>query len=75
MGTKVNVVTRPSSRIAIDSQQKMTIRYVAQGAASSLERLNDVDVSSKANNDVLVYDENTNKFVSKTIPIVDGGAF
>lgn len=79
MGTKVNVVTRPSNRIAIDSQQKTVIRYVSQGAspngASRLEQLTDVNVSAKSNNDVLVFDENTNKFTSKTIPIVDGGAF
>jgi hypothetical protein len=78
MATKVSVVTNPGSRISINSQQKMAIRYVSQGAspgATRLDQLLDVDVSNKANNDVLVYDENIGKFVSKIIPVVDGGAF
>jgi hypothetical protein len=78
MATKVSVVTNPGSRISINSQQKMAIRYVSQGAstgANRLDQLTDVDVSTKANNDVLVYDENIGKFVSKLIPVVDGGAF
>lgn len=79
MATKVSVVTNPGNRISINSQQKMAIRYVSQGASSSganrLDQLLDVDVSNKANNDVLVYDENIGKFVSKLIPVVDGGAF
>lgn len=79
MATKVSVVTRPSNRISIDSQQRMMIRYVSQGAspngASRLAQLTDVDTNNKANNDVLVYDEATNKYISKPIPLVDGGAF
>lgn len=79
MATKVNVITSPSNRISIDSQQRLMIRYVSQGAspngASRLEQLTDVDTRNKANNDVLVYDEITNKYVSKPITRVDGGAF
>lgn len=76
MATKVNVITRPADRISIDSQQKMTVRYISQGAgATRLAQLTDVDTSSKANNDVLVYDENTGKYSSKPITKVDGGSF
>jgi hypothetical protein len=78
MPTKVSVITRPADRISIDSQQKMTVRYISQGAspgATRLAQLTDVDTSGKANNDVLVYDENTGKYTSKPITKVDGGSF
>jgi peroxiredoxin len=64
MATKVSVITNPGNRISINNQ-----------LTSRISQLTDIDVSTKANNDVLVYDENTDKFVSKVIPVVDGGNF
>jgi hypothetical protein len=64
MATKVSVITNPGNRISINNQ-----------LGGRLSQLLDVDVSNKANNDVLVYDENSGKFVSKIIPVVDGGNF
>lgn len=42
---------------------------------SSLSQLTDVDTSSPDNNEVLVYDATTNKYVIKTIPVLQGGTF
>lgn len=64
MATKVSIVTNPGNRISINNQ-----------LSSKIAQLSDVDVSTKANNDVLVYEENSGKFVSKILPVVDGGSF
>lgn len=64
MATKVSIVTNPGNRISINNQ-----------LSSKISQLSDVDVSTKANNDVLVYEENSGKFVSKILPVVDGGSF
>lgn len=42
---------------------------------SSLSQISDVDASSPDNNEVLVYDSATNKYVIKTIPTIQGGTF
>lgn len=64
MATKVSIVTNPGNRISINNQ-----------LSSKIAQLSDVDASTKANNDVLVYEENSGKFVSKILPVVDGGSF
>lgn len=64
MATKVSVITNPGNRISINNQ-----------LGNKLSQLSDVDTSNKANNDVLVYEENSGKFVSKILPVVDGGSF
>lgn len=64
MATKVSIVTNPGNRISINNQ-----------LSSKIAQLLDVDASTKANNDVLVYEENSGKFVSKILPVVDGGSF
>lgn len=66
MATKVSVITNPGNRISINNQL---------GSVTKLSQLSDVDTSNKANNDVLVYEENSGKFVSKILPVVDGGSF
>jgi len=71
MATKVSIITNPGNRVSINRpSNKISISNFRQ-----LENLTDVDVTNKENNDVLVYDETTDKFVSKVIPIVDGGNF
>ena len=47
----------------------------AGGGVSSLSQLTDVDTSNPDNNEVLVYDAATNKYVIKTIPVLQGGTF
>ena len=41
----------------------------------NLSQIQDVDASNPDNNEVLVYDQTQNKYVIKTIPIVQGGTF
>jgi hypothetical protein len=72
MATKVSVITNPGNRISIS---RPTNKVSINKTTTQLQGLTDVDVSGRQNNDVLVYDEASGKFVSKVIPIVDGGNF
>lgn len=42
---------------------------------ANLSQIQDVDASDPDNNEVLVYDQTTNKYVIKTLPVVQGGTF
>lgn len=64
MTTKVSVITNPGNRISINNQ-----------LGNKLSLLSDIDITTRANNDVLVYVESLDKFVSKVIPIISGGDF
>lgn len=80
MGVKVNVVSTPKNRISINNQQRKTVRTVGvgvlgTGGVDELVELNDVDASDLDNNETLVYDESSGKFVVKVIPIINGGTF
>jgi hypothetical protein len=65
MSTKVSVITNPGNRITIGKGAGLT----------RLAQLTDVNTSSKVNNDVLVYDENTETYIFKPIPNIDCGEF
>lgn len=77
MSTKVVVRSSSPNRISINSQQQKTVRTVGIAAASTnrLANLTDVDVSDSDNNETLVYDAASGKYVIKTLPSVDGGTF
>jgi hypothetical protein len=65
-------------RVSINNQNRDTIRTIGVGAVTGVTRLSqltDVNVSGAQNNDALVYDSASGKFVSKTLPIVNGGNF
>lgn len=49
--------------------------FAAADRVISLKQLSDVDASDADNNETIVFDESTNKFVVKTIPKVQGGTF
>ena len=74
MGTKVIVTSTSKNRVSINNQQRATIRTVGI-SANKLSGLLDVDASSPDNNDTLVYDSATGKYVIKELPIVNGGTF
>lgn len=42
---------------------------------ANLSQIQDVDASNPDNNEVLVYDQTQNKYVIKTLPVVQGGTF
>jgi hypothetical protein len=77
MATKVVVRSSSPNRISINNQQRQTIKTVAIASAStnSLESLTDVDASDPDNNETLVYDSSSGKYVIKPLPVVDGGTF
>lgn len=75
MGIKAYVNSTPRDRISINTQNRSTIRTIGVGAASSLAGLIDVDLSDPDNNETLVYDSTSGKYVVKTLPVVDGGNF
>lgn len=76
MGFKVIVNSTSKNRVSINRQQRETIRTVSLSTGyNELEKLLDVDASDPDNNETLVYDEVSGKYVIKTLPIVNGGTF
>lgn len=78
MSTKVTITTTPANRVSISGQKREVIRTVSiapEQLSNRLEELVDVDATDSDNNEVLVYDEATDKYVIKTLPAVDGGIF
>lgn len=81
MAIKVTVNSVPKSRVSINTQQRSTVRSIVVPTGETVNRvdnlveLKDVDASDVDNNETLVYDEVSGKFVVKTLPIVDGGSF
>lgn len=83
MGNKITVITQSKNRISINTPQRTQLKSVnivgasAVGStgASRLVELTDVDASSVDNNETVVYDEVSGKFVVKEIPIINGGSF
>lgn len=77
MATKVIVRSSSPNRVSINNQQPKSIRTVGVAAASTnkLESLTDVNASDPDNNETVVYDASSGKYVVKTLPVVDGGTF
>ena len=77
MAIKATVSSVPKSRVSLNTTQRETIRSVGilPTAGLSLSALGDVDASDADNNETLVYDQTTGKYVVKTLPNVDGGTF
>lgn len=76
MGFKVLVNSTSKNRVSINKQQRETVRTVNLSTGyNELGKLIDVDASDPDNNETLVYDEVSGKYVIKTLPIVNGGTF
>lgn len=79
MAVKVTVNSVSPNRVSINNQQRTTIRTVGivpnLDTANRLSLLTDVDASDPDNNETLVYDQTLNKYVIKTLPVVNGGSF
>ena len=77
MSTKVIVRSSSPNRVLINNQQPKTVKTVAVASASSstLAGLTDVDATDSDNNETLVYDATSGKYVIKQLPGVDGGTF
>lgn len=79
MGVKVTLVSDQKNRISINGQNRKQIKTVSVApnilGASTLASLSDVDASDPDNNETLVYDSSTQKYVVKTLPTIDGGTY
>jgi hypothetical protein len=75
MGIKVLVNSTPRDRISINTQTRSTVRTVGIGNIPKLSSLIDVDTSDPDDNETLVYDAASEKYVVKTLPVVNGGTF
>lgn len=77
MSTKVIVRSSAPNRVLINNQQPKTVKTVgvAAAVANRLVNLVDVDASDSDNNETLVYDATSGKYVIKTLPNLDGGTF
>lgn len=65
-------------RATVNSVPRTTIRTVGVAriaTANRLESLLDVDATDVDNNETLVYDSESGKYVVKSIPSIDGGTF
>ena len=80
MAVKVTVNSSSPNRVSINNQQRTTIRTVGIAAQEAniinrIVNLVDVDATSLDNNETLVYDEATDKYVVKVLPNINGGTF
>lgn len=65
----INVTSAPKNRIQINNNG------IGGSASDTIVELRDVDASDVDNNETLVYDEGSGKFVVREIPIINGGTF
>lgn len=80
MAIKATVNTSPGNRVSVDTQKKSTVRTIGIGIVpasqiDNLVELLDVVSVNPANNDTLVYDSATSKYIVKALPIINGGTF
>lgn len=79
MAVKVTLVSDRKNRVSINNQNRTSIRTVSitpdLSSVGSLSVLTDVDASNPNNNETLVYDEASGKYVVKELPIINGGTF
>jgi len=77
MGNKITVFSKSSNRVLINTNQRQQVKSVNQVGPSinTLSKLQDIDASDADNNEVLVYDEASGKYVVKELPIINGGTF
>ncbi len=78
MGTRITIKPRKQN-INVTSAPKNRIQINTGGAGAAgidtITELIDVDASDVDNNETLVYDEGSGKFIVKEIPIINGGTF
>jgi hypothetical protein len=65
---RLTVTSAPKSRILINNR-------TGGVSVDTLRQLKDVDATSLDNNETIVYDGVSGKFVIKELPIINGGEF
>jgi hypothetical protein len=79
MSIKATVNTTTVNRVSVKGVNKTQVKTVSispplMGSADKVNGV-DFDLSSLANNYTIVYSSEEQKFVSKELPIVNGGTF
>ena len=69
--SKITVTTQPKNRITINNRGMVG----GAGAVDTLVELKDVNATHIANNNTVVYDEVSARFIIRELPIVNGGDF
>lgn len=72
------VFTSPQIRVSVNNQQRATVRTIGISPEKELKNLadlNDVDATDPDNNETLVYNSTTGKYVIKVLPSIDGGSY
>jgi hypothetical protein len=79
MAVKATVISTSKNRVSINNPQRAEIRTVgitpSTSLVNSLRGLSDVNATSLANNNTVVYDSASDKFVVKELPVLNGGTF
>jgi hypothetical protein len=78
MTIKVTVQSTPKNRISINKQNRETVRTIGVSTTvpvNKLRNLVDVDSTSLDDGETVVYDSDTNQFIIKELPRVNGGTF
>ena len=78
MAIKAIINTTGKNRVSISGSKRTEVKTVGISPATPtyyLESLLDVDASDSDNNETLVYDADSGKYVVKVLPVVNGGTF
>lgn len=78
MSIRVTVNSVPKNRVSINTKKQETVRSIGiapKENANFISGLKDVDASNADNNETLVYDASTGKYVVKELPVLNGGTF
>lgn len=85
MAITVRVNSLTGTTVAVKSQDSYRVRTIGITPAGTVEHnitgannlveLQDVNSSSLDDNDTLVYDENSDTFIIKELPVLKGGTF
>lgn len=74
---KATVNTTGINRVSIKNKQSNIVKTITinPDVATGLRELNDVNATSLNNNDTVVYDSASDKFIVKELPVLNGGTF
>lgn len=80
--SKITINTTSKNRISINTKKQNIITVAGHGLTGAgsgvitqLRQLSDVDATNLVDNEVLVYDEASDKFVVENLPVINGGTF
>ena len=75
MAIKAIINSTGKNRVSIDTQKRVEVKTALVPAVNKLTQLIDVDATDSDNNETLVYDADSGKYVVKVLPVVNGGTF